>query len=408
MASEWPERRWGEIASLEYGRSLRGYESELGDFQVFGTNGPIGWHHEPLCKHAGVIVGRKGAYRGIHYSPRPFFVIDTAFFLEPKADIDLRWAYYELLTHDINSMDSGSAIPSTSRDSFYALPVRVPALEEQRAIARVLGTLDDKIELNRRTNETLEGIARALFKSWFVDFDPVLVKAEGHDTRLAHAVAELFPGSMQDSEMGEIPAGWHVGKVEEVAEINKETLSKNDPLNAIDYVEISEVMRGGIGSLVRYERGTEPSRARRRIRHGDTLLSTVRPDRGAYFLALNPEDTLIASTGFAVLTPKGGHWAFLYSLAARPRVGEYLARFADGGVYPAVRSEVIGKIPVALPPSIEPIVHFEKVARPLYEKADANRKHSKALAILRDTLLPKLISGEIRIPDAERIVGRQV
>ncbi|OGX01626.1 MAG: hypothetical protein A3J12_11410, partial [Omnitrophica bacterium RIFCSPLOWO2_02_FULL_44_11] len=120
-----------------------------------------------------VIIGRKGAYRGVHFSPEPFFVIDTAFYLKPKADIDIKWAYYELLTHDINSMDSGSAIPSTSRESFYKLPVRVPQKNEQRAIAHILGSLDDKIELNRKMNETLEAIARALFHSWFVAFDPV-------------------------------------------------------------------------------------------------------------------------------------------------------------------------------------------------------------------------------------------
>ena len=134
MASEWRQCEWGDVATLEYGKSLRTYRSESGLFRVFGTNGQIGWHDEPLCMHPGVVVGRKGAYRGIHYSPEPFFVIDTAFFLEPKEDMDLRWAYYCLLTYDINGMDSGSAIPSTSRDAFYRLPVSVPPLPEQQAI----------------------------------------------------------------------------------------------------------------------------------------------------------------------------------------------------------------------------------------------------------------------------------
>ena len=113
-------------------------------FPVYGTNGPIGTHSQPLCQQEGVIVGRKGAYRGVHYCPRPFWVIDTAFYLRPKTEMDMRWAYYQLLALDINSMDSGSAIPSTSRDEFYHLPVRVPPLAEQHAIAHVLGTLDKK------------------------------------------------------------------------------------------------------------------------------------------------------------------------------------------------------------------------------------------------------------------------
>src|SRR5690606_31891927 len=104
-----------------YGRALRNYSKTAGQYRVYGTNGPIGWHDEALCHHLGVIIGRKGAYRGVHYSPAPFFVIDTAFYLEPKVELDLRWAYYELLSRDINALDSGSAIPSTSRDAFYSL-----------------------------------------------------------------------------------------------------------------------------------------------------------------------------------------------------------------------------------------------------------------------------------------------
>ena len=176
VESDWETTTWGELATLEYGKSLRGYESSEGPYRVFGTNGPIGWHDEMLCAHPSVIIGRKGAYRGVHYSATPFFVIDTAFYLKPKVEMDTRWAYYELLTQDINGLDSGSAIPSTSRKDFYGLPVQVPPLPKQRAIAHILSTLDDKIELNRRMNETLEEMARALFKSWFVDFLPVRAK----------------------------------------------------------------------------------------------------------------------------------------------------------------------------------------------------------------------------------------
>ena len=137
VESDWETTTWGELATLEYGKSLRGYESSEGPYRVFGTNGPIGWHDEMLCAHPSVIIGRKGAYRGVHYSATPFFVIDTAFYLKPKVEMDTRWAYYELLTQDINGLDSGSAIPSTSRKDFYGLPVQVPPLPKQRAIAHI-------------------------------------------------------------------------------------------------------------------------------------------------------------------------------------------------------------------------------------------------------------------------------
>jgi type I restriction enzyme S subunit len=142
------------------------------------------------------------------------------------------------------------------------------------------------------------------------------------------------------------------------------------------------------------------------LTHGDTVLSTVRPDRGAYFLCLNPPETLIASTGFAVATSKNGSWAFLHAALTRSEVGQNLGRLADGGAYPAVRPEVIGGLLLVAPRDQRVIVAFERVAEPLFEKANRNRTEILCLAAIRDALLPKLISGELRVPDAEKIVGR--
>ena len=202
MSSNWKTTTWGELATLEYGKGLLGYENANGDFPVYGTNGKIGWHIEPLFNGAGVIIGRKGAYRGVHYSKTPFFVIDTAFYLKPKTDIDLRWAYYELLTQDINSMDSGSAIPSTSRPDFYSLPVILPPLPEQHKIAEILGALDDKIELNRRMNTTLESIARAMFQE--------LVKHNGGEEETIGDVVTIVGGSTPSTTN---PIFWDDGNI---------------------------------------------------------------------------------------------------------------------------------------------------------------------------------------------------
>ncbi len=132
----WRPTYWGELVTLEYGKSLSGYNEQAGSYPVYGTNGRIGRYSAPLCKHPGVIVGRKGAYRGIHFCDEPFYVIDTAFYVEPRGGcVDLRWVYYELLRYDINSMDSGSAIPSTSREDFYSIPVLCPPFEVQQAHA---------------------------------------------------------------------------------------------------------------------------------------------------------------------------------------------------------------------------------------------------------------------------------
>ncbi len=410
MASDWRQSTWGEEISLEYGKGLRGYKDAKGPYRVYGSNGPVGWTAAPLAPGPGVILGRKGAYRGVEYSEDPFYVIDTAYYVKPKSELDMRWLYYAIKHHKLGEIDDGSPIPSTTRSAVYVRTLCVPPSDIQRAIAHILGTLDDKIDLNRRLCRTLEETARAIFKSWFVDFDPVRAKAADDPTAggLPKEIADLFPDSFEPSELGEIPEEWGACVVDDLAALNSRTLGGHDPLDIIDYIEISKVRRGEITEITRYERGSEPSRARRRLAHGDTVLSTVRPDRGAYFLCLNPTNTLIASTGFAVATPTSGSWAFLYAALTRPEVGKELGRLADGGAYPAIRPEVIGGLPLVVPKDQGIVGAFEHIARPLFEKANCNRAESLSLAALRDALLPKLISGELPIPDAERIIGRAI
>ena len=186
--------KWGEIISLEYGKPVDDKDRANGRYPVYGTNGQIGTTNlSPLCPNASVILGRKGAYRGVHYSSTPFSVIDTAFYVKSKTDeLDLKWAYYKFLTYDINRMDSGSAIPSTDRYEIYSLPLDLPPLSTQHAIADTLSALDDKIANNTKINHHLEQMAQAIFKSWFVGFEPW---------------------------GGEMPENWREGTLGEVAEI---------------------------------------------------------------------------------------------------------------------------------------------------------------------------------------------
>ncbi len=282
------------------------------------------------------------------------------------------------------------------------LPIPWPPKKSGDAIAAFGKVLDDKIELNRRVNATLEAMARALFQSWFVDFDPVRAKLDGRPpAALDPATAALFPEQFAHGEYDMIPVGWRHVAIEEVCAINAWTLGKNDDLETLEYVEISEVSRGNIANIATYPRGEEPSRARRRLRHGDTVLSTVRPDRGSYFLALNPPENRVASTGFAVLTPTKVPWSFLHAALTQPEVSDHLGQMADGGAYPAVRPEIIGAIQVALPNEPRILEAFHRTCAPLFEQAEDNRAQSRTLATLRDTLLPKLLpkllSGELNV-----------
>jgi len=308
------------------------------------------------------------------------------------------WLNSPIMAAHIHGYRDGTVAERLNLPTIRALPILIPPLAEQKAIAAVLGALDDKIELNRRMNATLEAMARALFQSWFVDFDPVRAKLDGRPpAALDPATAALFPEHFAHGEHDMLPVGWRHAAIEEVCAINAWTLGKNDDLETLEYVEISEVSRGNIANIATYPRGEEPSRARRRLRHGDTVLSTVRPDRGSYFLALNPPENRVASTGFAVLTPTKAPWSFIHAALTQPEVSDHLGQMADGGAYPAVRPEIIGAMQVALPNEPKILEAFHRTCAPLFEQAEANRTQSRTLATLRDTLLPKLLSGELPI-----------
>ena len=149
----WRPCTWGDLIKLEYGKNLRGYENVQGGYAVFGTNGPIGRHNEALCQHPGIILGRKGAYRGVHFHDEPFFVIDTAYYVEPMEPLELRWGYYQMLREDINGMDSGSAIPSTSRDEFYKVGLAYPPFPIQRRFVDLLSPLWSRQRLNGQESQ---------------------------------------------------------------------------------------------------------------------------------------------------------------------------------------------------------------------------------------------------------------
>ena len=403
-ASDWRISTWGEEISLEYGKALRGYSSEKGEYRVYGSNGPIGWTAEPLAPGPGVILGRKGAYRGIKFCQEPFYVIDTAYYVIPKTELDIRWLYYAMVYYKLGEIDDGSPIPSTTRSAVYIREFEIPSPVEQRKIAEILGALDDKIELNRKMNETLEATARAIFKSWFVDFDPVRAKAEGREPEGMDAgTAALFPSKFQDSELGETPMGWKVKAIGDVSVSNRKSIGKEYAHSEIEYVDISSVEPGRITSSTKCNLTEAPSRAKRLVSDGDTIWSCVRPNRRSYALIIEPNDSLVVSTGFVTLTATSVPFSFLYLLVTTSQFVEYLTLRADGAAYPAVRPETFESAKVIIP--AERIANrFHEIVEPILRTIAANDRGAKILADLRDTLLPRLISGKLRVPEAEKLV----
>jgi type I restriction enzyme S subunit len=370
---------------------------------VFGSNGLVGKHSVSFVKEPAIIIGRKGTVGAVTYSKVPCWPIDTTFFVTGSQQADIRFLYYLLQTLGLEHMNSDSAVPGLNRDAVHGKKVLIPQLEEQKEIVSILAPLDDKIDLNRQINETLENIAKAVFKSWFIDFDPVRAKSNGKQpVGMSAEIASLFPDSFHTDSEHELPKGWKLVSIGSISNINSQTLKSSEPMEELKYIDISSVDRGDVKEVVVYQRGTEPSRARRKVKHGDTVISTVRPERRAYFLAFEPDENLIVSTGFAVISPHTTPWSLVHACLTQPDVFALLGNLADGGAYPAINPEVIAKLKLAMPDKPGIIDNFSKSVIPLYSLTAQNRRQSRTLAELRDLLLPKLLSGELKLKEAEK------
>ena len=398
VSNEWRETTVGEFAHLAYGKSLRSKDrNTAGNVPVFGSNGIVGYHDTALTDGPTVIIGRKGTAGAVHYSPVPCWPIDTTFFITGDDPHLIRFKHYALGSIGLPDMNTDSAVPGLNRNAAHARELRIPPLAEQRRIAEILGTLDDKIELNRRMNETLDEMARAIFKDWFVDFGPVRAKMEGRDPYLPDEMWKLFPDKLADSELGEIPEGWETKRLGDIALLNPESWKKSTAPLEIEYVELANTKWGVIKSTKHFLYENAPSSAKRVLRVGDTIVGTVRPGNGSYSIV--GREGLTGSTGFAVMRPKEQMYQeFVYLVATNPSNIERMSHHADGTTYPTIRPDFVAETKATLPWKRSNVMAcFSSMTAPMFNRMEANLTESRTLAAMRDTLLPKLVSGEIRV-----------
>lgn len=430
MGNKWKTCSWGEILSLEYGKGIRTYSKEHGKYQVFGSNGPIGWTDKYLSAGPGVILGRKGAYRGVEFSRHPFFVIDTAYYIKPLINLNMRWLYYAIIYHKLGEIDDGSPIPSTTRAAVYIKQLQLPPAKEQAAIAAVLGGFDDKIELNLRINKTLESMARALFKSWFVDFDPVidnaltagkpvpeelqsraaLREAMADDRKaLPDDVRKRFPNELvRTMEMGWIPKGWETQPLYNIAQFINGAAYRSfhftNESGALPVVKIAEI-KNGISGQTKFTKSQMPDKYK--IDDGEILFSwSGNPDTSI--------DTFVWTGGpgwlnqhiFKVeLYSQETRFTTYYQLKhLRPLFAEIARNKQTTGLGHVTAQDMKRIFTIKAKPDI--IAAFNKTIGPLYNKWYSTLLFIRELKELRDYLLPKLISGELRVPDAEKIIAR--
>ena len=333
--------------------------------------------------------------------------------------VDHLFFYYMLCTIDFNEVAVGTALPYLNISDLSRITVRLPSLKDQQAIACILGTLDDKIELNRRMNQTLEDIARAIFKSWFINFDPVRAKAAVRraypnwtNAQISRAacpnlkpeIAELFPDSFEDSELGEIPKGWEVGTLGDVADHPRRSVQPSQIEPQTPYIALEHMPRRCI-ALSDWSTGDGLESSKFSFKKGEILFGKLRP----YFhkVGVAPVDG-VCSTDIVVIAPRTPfYFALVMGIVSSDEFIEYTNAGSTGTKMPRTSWAEMTRYDIALPPKALAQAFTDRVV-PEVDRIIAAIHESRTLAALRDALLPKLISGKLRVPDAERIVGRCV
>jgi type I restriction enzyme S subunit len=419
----WPLVRASALFELKYGKSLVETTRRSGLVPVFGTNGQCGWHDRSLRRGPGVVLGRKGqGPLGVEWVDGDYWVIDTAYSLALLSDdLDLKYCYYLIKYVGLNHLKDGTSNPSLSRDTFGAQLFPLAPPQEQRAIAHVLSSLDEKIDLLYRANQTLEETARAIFKSWFVDYDPVRAKAaKRRPSGLDAKTAKSFPSTFENSKVGDVPTGWQATSLgEAVARCGGaiQTGPFGSQLHASDYVPegVPVVMpkdivarRVSTASIARIREQDAERLSRHRMQLGDLVYSR-RGDVERHALTSSREVGWLCGTGCLLvrLGPKWPSPIFASFALDRPETRAWVSQHAIGATMPNLNTGILGAIPLLMPPD-DVLRAFAKIVDPLQQRIVTMSAESATLAELRDTLLPKLLSGSIRIADGERFLSSEV
>ena len=401
--SDWKYCTLGDVLTFQRGFDLPSQKRFSGSYPIIASTGIVGSHIGAKVEGPGLVIGRSGSIGGGQYIESDFWPLNTTLWVKKFNGNSVRFCYYLIKNIDFQTFNVGSGVPTLNRNHIHPLPINLPPLAEQQAIASVLGALDDKIENNRRINKTLEEMARAIFKSWFVDFDPVHAKTEGwQPTHMDTGTAALFPGSFGEDGL---PEGWREGLVGDIAHLNKATLKPTK--FAMDLIEHYSLPAFDEGKIPAIDFGGGVKSNKTIVPKNSVLLSKLNPNIERVWLPIFlTEHAVVSSTEFLVLTEKGiGCRNYLYSLFCSRSFSTRYKSLVTGTSksHQRVRPQMLLDMNVKIP-TAEPIAAFNEQVGRMFEKIIVNDIENQSLAELRDTLLPRLMSGKICVQDAEQEV----
>lgn len=423
MAADWAVVSLGEISNRgQYGFTASATEIDTGRRFLRTTDivkADLDWSSVPFCEiddeaftkyrlgSGDLVISRMGSIGASAFIRDPPDAVFASYLIRFRIDdriADPRFVFYALRSPEFKSFvqargGSGSVQPNINARVLSEFRLTLPPIEEQRAIASVLGALDDKIELNRRMNETLEALARAIFTSWFVDFDPVRAKAEGRQpVGMDAETAALFPDSFEGSPLGPIPSGWRVGTLAELVSFSRQSLDPAEyPAVTFDHYSIPAF---DDGRRPRDEPGMSIKSSKFVVPAGAVLLSRLNPRiRRVWLPRGSSERRSIASTEFLVSVPKTSTWReWIFCLYQTRAFSESIAGLATGtsGSHQRARPHDVLAYRLPVPP-LAVVAGFANVAGGVVRRVAANLDESVTLGAARDALLPKLVSGDVRV-----------
>lgn len=359
---EWVPKKLGDIIILHYGKALRTQERVLGNIPVYSSAGITGYHNKALIEDQGIIVGRKGSVGTIYKSTNPFYCIDTAYYITPNSSgCNFEYLYYLLKTIGLHELNEDSAVPGLNRQTAYNQDVLIPSPLEQKAIAAVLSSLDDKIDLLQRQNQTLEKMAETLFRQWFIE-------SESSETVMLKELIEFNP---------------------------KYALSKGADATYLEMAGLSTSSFNATGYYPRaFTSGTK-------FANRDTLLARITPclenGKVTYVHFLKDKEIAWGSTEYIVMRSKKSHPLFAYILARNPIFKEYAENCMDGSSgRQRVNLEHLKEFSINYP-DVTTIQQMNDFLESIEPRLIYNARQIQTLQSLRDTLLPKLMNGEVRV-----------
>ncbi|HCK0613128.1 TPA: restriction endonuclease subunit S [Vibrio parahaemolyticus] len=401
----WIDTTVGEFCPFIYGKGLPKTKRQAGEYPVYGSNGCVDFHNDFYINGPGIIIGRKGSVGAVHLSTQPFWPIDTAFYVTKATLGELRFTYYLLKSLGLEKMNSDSAVPGLNRDNAHALSIRIPESPESReSLGNQMALLDEKIAANSGVNQTLEEMAQAIFKSWFVDFDPVKAKMNGEQPEgIDAATASLFPEKLVESELGLIPEGWEVGTLDSHTSMIIDHRGKTPKKLGSDWVEegYPAISAKNIKSkkIVRLDtirfidEATYKKWMKEPLIKGDIIMTSEAPMGELYFFD-GSEDFCLSQRLYGlransdVCSPE-----FLFNWLQTTKAKADMEGRASGTTALGIKQAELRKVKILTPP-LELLEKYSAVASNLVDMAAKNNAQNTVLEDLRDTLLPKLLFGE--------------